>query len=432
MADETIKIGPEQYRSIVRAIRYVIEYKYLSSDNLVNIINEIIKYVLDRRDLLKLNDDMVKAFLDAWIDVLSKVIMNRSRISCELIHELIQAIDSNLNDTVLKDLVKVRAYSELLKFKSAIYQCINEYIQDMKDVINRVEEICNKSIDAGDAKMPVIDFIVVNVKDMDELKSIVRSYEKDLDRIRELWNKLLPRYLVGLGIINDVEGVRRYINRVNESNVVVRLMLKFLLPQVGDDIKYTGEEILNVLRNKWLNPEYEPALKKVLGLQVDCNKDCESIKVRVEECRLACMAADGDKDAFNKLINIIKEDYKNKLDRIRDKSFKTLFGRELDLIEYLEENIDIINPKAAVQAFLAQEGHVLFVLALNALIRGDMRAAEVIALTGEYVLTEDPISRSLFSKLREAITKSNNDGIKLVIAKLFYLYVDYYEQTPQK
>ncbi|WP_054854530.1 hypothetical protein [Vulcanisaeta distributa] len=180
-----------------------------------------------------------------------------------------------------------------------------------------------------------------------------------------------------------------------DNKVVTMLFLKWL----GMDVEAPkAEELINAIRSS-LDPIFLPALRRVLGINVDCRKECSRLS-NAEICNMACTAADGDKHALKELIEFIR-------------------GIKPDLADALAN----FSPRAIVQALAPKSSLGMLALILNALLSNDYESAKAIAIVGEYA-SNVRILKQLFGDLHKAIDEGGNvDGIKLALAKLYYLQV---------
>ncbi|WP_054854521.1 hypothetical protein [Vulcanisaeta distributa] len=240
----------------------------------------------------------------------------------------------------------------------------------------------------------------------DVFNEALKRFSPTVAGLTVLASSLLAEYLVYLAIVGDkarfTELMRSRDWLLQYLPPDVKTVTVLLLKWLGADVEVpNAEELINAMMID-LNPEFLPALRRVLGIGVDCGEECGELgnPNDVEMCNTACAAAGGNKYALKKLMEYVRREFKP-----------------------LTSALANFSPRAIVQALALMHTLGMLALILNALLSKDYESAKAIVTVSEYLLSKS-IGKELFGDLRRAIDEGGDvDGIKLALAKLYYLWI---------
>ncbi|ACR41192.1 tetratricopeptide repeat protein [Saccharolobus islandicus] len=265
----------------------------------------------------------------------------------------------------------------------------------------------------------------IKAKDFNKLLEVTKEFE---DVFKEAYEKLgvgtagltlrtdiLSEYLVYLGLSGNKEGAKKVLEEHGWLLVFlpsnVRTLTRLLLYRLGivNDKPSVGKILDSITFRPW-SVFLKPAFKISLGMEVDCFEECSSLEGCDEDCLTDCddfcsllkSAIKGDKGDLKKFVNRLRA-------VIGDEIVNKLATGEYSV-------------EAVVQAITPSESMDSLVLILYNLVNNDYVKAEAIAEIGELAYDE-PVLKKLFGELKDAIEKRDEEGIKFVLAKLYYFHV---------
>jgi hypothetical protein len=255
---------------------------------------------------------------------------------------------------------------------------------------------------------------------------------------------ILSNYIVSLVLTGDHETVNKLLeehwgvlNVHKDLSALTRLMLNALLsPRGGLSSELEGklnvnpEELIDAFESEDTHSGYRPALRVALKM-ISPEKgydECKSIEDSTERrgCEDAVRVAADDSDAVRwlreKLINYLNEEI---LENERSGWLRELGFDANELISEFEKLVNGLDGKSLVQLIAPNYSTAQLALILHALINGNKELAKALALHGAIYFSSKLLRRLFLEAYKECkeCCDLSKDEFRLVIAKLFFLYV---------
>jgi len=338
--------------------------------------------------------------------------------------------------------------TSLLKHALAIYRLDNDELDKAEELFNEVAEERRK---IGDYENELVDrswaLRVEAIKGSLVGKELVdgfrRLYEEAFNEERFSLPTARNEYLVSLALINDVEGIRKLLEKHSlildankEVSVLTRLMLHALLSPRGrlsseleGEFSVSPWELIDVFENQMLR-NYLPALRVAfemiwseLGYE-----ECKSIKDSTErrDCKDAVLAVMDDSKAVRrlrgKLINYFNDNYFNERLLEDESSLKELGFDANAMISEFEKLVYGLDGRFLVQLIAPSTSMALLALMLHALINGNKELAKALALYGAIYYSSKLLGR-LFLEVYKECCDLESESFRLAIARLFFYLI---------
>jgi hypothetical protein len=239
---------------------------------------------------------------------------------------------------------------------------------------------------------------------------------------------ILGNYLVSLALINDVEGIRkllekhwRVLNAYRRASVLTRLMLNALLSPRGrlsselkGKLSVNSEELIDAFESD-MHGKYLPALRVALGIA----KPEDGIKLCEEFNDIVCidlvLAVKGNSVAVKQLRGAVINAFNNSLKR---------FGFDVDesLINEFRGLVGGLDGRSLAQLLATNFSMAQLALMLHALINGNKELAKALTLDGA-IYGSTKLLRRLFLEVYKECCDLESESFRLALARLFFLHI---------
>ena len=343
--------------------------------------------------------------------------------------------------------------ASLLKHELAIYRLDNNELDEAEELFY---EVAGERREIGDYENYLalrgwalrVEVIKGSLAGKELVDGFRRLYEEAFNEERFSLPTARNEYLVSLALINDVEGIRKLLEKHSlildankEVSVLTRLMLHALLSPRGrlsseleGEFSVSPWELIDVFENQMLR-NYLPALRVAfemiwseLGYE-----ECKSIKDSTErrDCKDAVLAVMDDSKAVRrlrgKLINYFNDNYFNERLLEDESSLKELGFDANAMISEFEKLVYGLDGRFLVQLIAPSTSTALLALMLHALINGNKELAKALALYGAIYYGAISSSYKLLGRLYleayRACCDLKSESFRHAIARLFFYHV---------
>jgi len=347
-------------------------------------------------------------------------------------------------ETVKKEILDT---ASLLKHELARYRLDNDELDKAEELFNEAAE---ESREIGDHEDYLINsgwaLRVEAIKGSlvgDELVHGFRQLYEETFNEEPFTPTARNEYLVSLALINDVEGIRKLLEKHSlildankEVSVLTRLMLHALLSPRGrlsselkGELSVNSWELIYAFEYEMLR-NYLPALRVAfemiwseLGYE-----ECKSIKDSTErrDCEDAVLAVMDDSKAVRrlrgKLINYFNDNYFNERLLENESSLRELGFDANAMISEFRKLVYGLDGRSLVQLIAPSTSMALLALMLHALINGNKELAKALALYGAIYSSSKLLGR-LFLEAYRACCDLESESFRLALARLFFYHI---------
>jgi hypothetical protein len=352
--------------------------------------------------------------------------------------------------------IEILEVASLLKEALALYRLDNNELDEAKKLFN---ELAEERREIGDYQNDLVDRSWVS-----RIETIKGSLvgEKLVNEFRRLYEEtfkeehfkltatylsiasnVLGEYLVSLALMGDHETINKLLeehwwvlNAYKEVSVLTRLMLNALLsPRDGLSSELEGKlsvnpkELINAFESD-IDSKSLPALRVAFEIvrPEDGYKECKSIKDSMErkDCEDAVSAVMKDSDAVWRLRGKLIDDFHKRILKMERSGWLRELGFDAKaMISEFEKLVYGLDGKSLVQLIAPNYSTAQLALMLHALINGNKELAKALILYGAIYSSSKLLGRLFLEAYKECkeCCDLSKDEFRLVIAKLFFLYV---------
>jgi hypothetical protein len=331
--------------------------------------------------------------------------------------------------------------ASLLKEALALYRLYNNELDEAEELFNEafkefreIGEYINYLIASNWAlRVKAIKGSLAGKELVDGFRKLYEeTFEEKHFKLTALYlstaSSILGNYLVSLALINDVEGIRKLLekhswvlNAVKQASVLTRLMLNALLSPRGGlsgelegKLSVNPEELINAFRSHMYR-EILPALR--VALSIDKPEDgielCEEFNDEV--CIDLVSAVNGNSAVVKRLREAVINAFNN--------SLKGFGSNVKSLISEFENLVHRLNDRSLTQLIAPSNSMARLALSLHALINGNKKLAKALALYGATYGSSKKLVGRLFLEAYKECCDLKNESFRHALARLFFLHV---------
>ncbi|MFP3241347.1 MAG: hypothetical protein RXQ94_09470, partial [Caldivirga sp.] len=413
-------------------------------DNVVDKANEVLRELSKLKEKVQelMSDEVFMSYVE------SKELMEDEGVMGYVEFKPVKADEEAVRRTILKE-------TSSLKHKLAQYKLRNDDLDDAARLFNETAEVAKEIKKVKCYEVRFEDYLInrswaLRVKAVeslligDELTKLVNefrqlfedTFKRPTAEYPSIAPKVLGEYLVSLALTGGDKEVKeisellkkhwRVLDDDEKVSVLTRLALEALLsPKDGlsielwNKLSVNPEELIRVFRYE-MDDDFLPALRDAFGVIMSDDE----IKL-IELCEEGLIDDIEEFDDICVPVLAVRENNDDAVKQLRDR----LIREVLDLIKGLGVNDDEfkslvngLNGASLVQLIAPETSTAQLALMLYALVNDDKELAKAHALMGAVYATEKPSAR-LFLEAYRACCDLGSEGLRRVIARLFFLHV---------